>query len=82
MRTHTLTPTKHHTPPQINHKKYCLGCYAVEEDAAAARDVVAKVLGYPLNFKKPRKITGQTSKGADQALANIVKAAKVFMKGD
>ena len=61
---------------------YWLGCYAVEADAAAARDVVAKVLGFPLNFKKPQKITGQRSKGADQAVADAVKATKSFLLGN
>ena len=75
----TLTHAHMHT--QFNHKKYELGHYAVEVDAAAARDVVAKVLGSPLNFKKPRKIAGQRSKGVDQALANAVKAANAFVLG-
>ena len=76
----TLTHAHMHT--QFNHKKYELGHYAVEVDAAAARDVVAKVLGYPLNFKKPRKITGQRSKGADPAVADAVKAANAFVLGN
>ena len=59
---------------------YWLGQYAVEADAAAARDVVAKVLGHPLNFKKPRKLTGQRSKGADQRVADAVKATNALMK--
>ena len=71
-----------HTHPQFNHKYYALGCYAAEADAAAARDVVAKILGYPLNFTKPRKVTGQRSKGADQAVAGAVKAANALMKGN
>ena len=57
------------------------GCYKAKEDAAAARDVVAKILGYPLNFKKPRKIQGQRSKGADQAVLDAVKAANAFVLG-
>ena len=71
--------TRTHT--QINHKTYFLGHYAVEADAAAARDLVAKVLGYPLNFKKPRKITGQRSKGAERRVADTVKAANAFVLG-
>ena len=74
------THTRAH--PQFNHKHYALGCYAAEADAAAARDVVAKVLGNRLNFTKPRKITGQRSEGADQAVADAVKAANAFLSGD
>ena len=74
--THTPTPT------QFNHKQYCLGTYAVEADAAAARDVVARVLGYPLNFKKTRKITGQRSKSADKLVADAVKAANACVLGN
>ena len=70
-----------HTHAQINHKKWHLGSYAVEADAAAARDLVAKVLGSRLNFNKPRKITGQRSMGANQAVADAVKAANAFMLG-
>ena len=54
----------------------------MEADAAAARDMVAKVIGYPLNFKKSRKPTGQRSKGADQAVADAVKAANAFVLGN
>ena len=82
MHTCTHTPTRTHPHTQINHKHYGLGLYAVEADAAAARDVVARVLGYPLNFKKTRKITGQRSKGADQAVADAVKAANAFVLGN
>ena len=67
---------------QFNHKKYCLGTYVVEADAAAARDVVAKVLGYRLNFNEPRGITGKRSKGADQAVADAAKAATAFVLGN
>ena len=67
---------------QLNQKQLHLGSYAVEADAAAARDVVAKVLAYPLNFNEPREITGQRSKGADQAVADAVKAANAFLLGD
>ena len=78
----TLAHPHTRTHTQFNHKTYGLGTYAVEADAAAARDVVATVLGSPLNFKKPRKITGQRSKGADQAVADAVKAANAFMLGN
>ena len=76
--THTHT----HTHSQFNHKNYRLGRYAVEADAAAARDVVAKALGLRLNFIKPRKITGQRSEGADQMVADAVKAANTFVLGN
>ena len=66
----------------ISKKKWMLGSYKVEADAAAARDVVANILGYPLNFKKPRKITGQRSKGAETAVADAIKAANAFVLGD
>ena len=75
------TLTHAHTHTQFNHKDHGLGAYAVEADAAAARDVVAKVLGSPLNFEKPRKIAGQRSKGADQAVADAVKAANALVLG-
>ena len=80
--THARTHTHSYTLAQFNRKNYFLGFYAVEADAAAARDVVAKVLGSPLNFKKPRKITGQRSKGADPAVADAVKAANAFVLGN
>ena len=54
----------------------------MEADAAAARDMVAKVFGLRLNFTKPRKITGQRFKGADQRVADAVKAANAFMLGN
>ena len=75
---HTRTPAR----AQFNHKTYKLGTYAVEADAAAARDVVAKVLGYPLNFKKTRKIAGQRSKCADKLVADAVKAANACVLGN
>ena len=81
------TPTQIHAREcapirtQINNKEYALGSYKVEADAAAARDMVAKVLGRPLNFEKPRKITGERSKGADMAVADAIKAAKAFVLG-
>ena len=70
-----------HAHHQIKCKKHGLGYYAVEADAAAAQDAVAKVLGSRLNFTKPRKITGQRSNGADQAVADAVKAANTFVLG-
>ena len=82
MHTCTYTPTRTHPHTQLNQKQYHLGHYAVEADAAAARDVVATVLGSPLNIKKPRKITGQRTKRADQAVADAVKAANAFMLGN
>ena len=77
-RAHTHT----HTHTQFNETAWNLGRFAVEADAAAARDSVAKVIGYRLNFKKPRKITGQRSNGADQAVADAVKAANAFVLGN
>ena len=71
-----------HAHTQINYKDVGLRSYAVEADAAAARDAVAKVLGLRLNFIKPRKITGQRTEGADQALAHAVKAANTFVLGN
>ena len=79
---HTHTHTHTHAQPQINCKHYSLGRYAVEADAAAARDVVAKVLGYRLNFKKTRKTTGQRSKSADKLVADAVKAANACVLGN
>ena len=79
--TYTHTHTLSHTHTQINHKYCGLGQYAVEADAAAARDVVARVLGYPLNFKKRREIMGPRTEGADRAVADAVKAANALMLG-
>ena len=81
-RTLRHTHTRVCTHPQIKCKQYALGHYAMEVDAAAARDVVAKVLGSRLNFTTPRKITGQRSEGADQAVADAVKAANTFVLGN
>ena len=66
---------------QVNYKKWSLGNYEVEADAAAARDIVARILGARLNFERPREITGQRSKGADRAVADAVKAANALMLG-
>ena len=82
MHTCTHTPTRTHPHTQFNQKQYHLGNYAFEADAAAARDVVATVLGHRLNFKKPRKITGQRAMGAEQAVADAVKAANALMLGN
>ena len=43
--------------------------------------MVARILGFPLNFERPREITGQRSEGADQAVAGAVKAANALMLG-
>ena len=59
-----------------------LGRYADEADAAAARDVVAKVLGYHLNFPEGRAVTGQRSKDAEQAVADAVRAAYALVLGN
>ena len=82
MHTCTHTPTRTHPHTQFKHKQYGLGTYAVEADAAAARDVVAKVLGRPLNFKKTRKIAGQRSESADKLVADAVKAANACVLGN
>ena len=82
MHTCTHTPTRTHPHTQFNQKRWHLGRYAVEADAAAARDVVARVLGYPLNFKKTQKITGQRSKSADKLVADAVKAANACVLGN
>ena len=66
---------------QVNNKTWHLGNYEVEAAAAAARDMVARILGFPLNFERPREITGQRTKGADQAVADAVKAANALMLG-
>ena len=74
MRAHTHIFT--HT--QFNYKEWHLGYYAIEVHATAARDVVAKVLGYHLNFKEPRKITGQRSIGASCQCATCVQSLWQF----
>ena len=81
---HTHTHTCARARVQFNKKQWNLGNYAVEADAAAARDVVAKVLGYPLNFPKPREtseITCRRSTGADKFVADAVEAARAFVLG-
>ena len=81
VQTHIHTLSLSHTHTQINHKYCGLGQYAVEADAAAARDVVARVLGYPLNFKRRLEIMGPRTEGADRAVADAVKAANALMLG-
>ena len=66
---------------QVNNKTWNLGNYEVKADAAAARDMVVRIRGLPLNFERPREITGQRSEGADQAVADAVKAANALMLG-
>ena len=66
---------------QVNYKVRSLGNYEVEAAAAAARDMVARILGLRLNFERPREITGQRSEGADKAVADAVKAANALMLG-
>ena len=77
---HKYTHT-HMLDTQINYKTWNLGDYEVEAAAAAARDMVARILGLRLNFERPREITGQRSEGADQAVADAVKAANALMLG-
>ena len=66
---------------QIHGKKYYLGTYDDEADAARAFDRVASVLGRPLNFlaEDESEIIGPRSEGADQAVAEAVQAAETFM---
>ena len=81
MRAHKYTHSCARARKQLNKKAWYLGNYKVEADAAAARDVVARVLGLHLNFERPREITGQRTKGADKFVADAVKAANTFMLG-
>ena len=86
VRTYTCAHKYTHTPTpmldtQMNDKSWNLGSYEVEADAAAARDMVARILGLRLNFERPREITGQRTKGADRAVADVVKAANALMLG-
>ena len=69
---------------QIDGKKYYLGTYDDEADAARAFDRVASALGRPLNFPEEdeSEIIGPRSEGADQAVAEAVKAAETFMGTD
>ena len=63
---------------------YRLGTYDDEADAARAFDRVASVLGRPLNFleENESEIVGPRTEGADQAVAEAVKAAEIFMDTD
>ena len=65
---------------QIDGKKYHLGMYDDEADAARAYDRVARLLGRPPNFPEEdeSEIISPSSKGADEAVAEAVKAAKTF----
>ena len=67
---------------QIDGKKYYLGSYDGEADAARAFDRVASVLGRPRNFPEEDEpeVLGLSSKRADQAVAEAVKAAKTFVR--
>ena len=67
---------------QFDVKRWSLGNYEIEKDAARAYDEVARALGRPLNFAKPGKIIGQTSKGADKRVADAVKAANALVLGN
>ena len=84
VRTYTCAHKYTHTHmlnAQVNYKRWNLGFYDLEADAAAARDMVARIFGLRLNFERPREITGQRSKGADRAVADAVKAANALMLG-
>jgi len=63
---------------------YSLGTYDDEADAARAFDRVASVLGRPLNLPEEdeSEIVGPRTEGADQAVAEAVKAAETFMGTD
>ena len=65
-------------------KKYHLGLYDDEADAARAFDRVASALGRLLNSPEEdeSEIIGPRSEGADQAVAEAVKAAGRFMDTD
>ena len=69
---------------QIDGQNYQLGTYDDEADAARAFDRVASVLSRPLNFleEDESEIIGPRSEGADQAVAEAVKAAETFMGTD
>ena len=69
---------------QIDGQRYQLGTYDDEADAARAFDRVASVLGRPLNSPEEdeSEIVGSSSEGADQAVAEAVKAAETFMDTD
>ena len=69
---------------QLDGKRYHLGLYDDEADAARAFDRVASALGRPLNFleEDESEIIGPRSESADQAVAEAVKAAETFMGTD
>ena len=66
---------------QIDGKTYFLGTYDDEADAARVYARVARVLGRPLNFPEEdeSEIIGPRSEGANQAVAEAVKAAETFL---
>ena len=66
---------------QIDGKMYQLGTYDDEADTARAFDRVASVLCRPLNLleEDESEIIGPRSEGANQAVAQAVKAAETFM---
>ena len=69
---------------QIGGKQYNLGNYDDEADAARAFDRVTSVLGRPPNLPEEdeSEIVGPSSEGADQAVAEAVKAAENVMDTD
>ena len=69
---------------QIDGKIHHLGTYDDEADAARAFDRVASALGRPQNFPEEdeSETIGPSSEGADQAVAEAVKAAETFMGTD
>ena len=69
-------------PRQIDGKTWRLGIYEHEEDTARAYDKVARALGKRVNFTEPGETKGQTSKGAEQRVADAVEAAKALVSGD
>ena len=62
-------------------KKYDLGSYDDEADAARAFDRVASVLNRPLNFpnESAMEVVGPRSESADQAVTDAMEAAKILM---
>ena len=68
---------------QINGKVWALGSYAADVDAARAWDLVASVLGRPLNFSVSEAvgIDGPRSVGSEQLVKDAIQAATTFVKG-